>query len=315
MSARSIAPRSRAKRAVFAHFVLVVCAVMPAIGAFAQAGVRPTIEPGTGGAEMALRGVGVDENYESAIPDDVLVRDHEGREVTFGQLWRGDRPAVLQFVYHSCATACDGAMRALTSVLSTQPRTVGIDLDVFVVSMDPRDTPEDAADARRRMLGRYGRAEAEQGWHVLVGEESQVRRIADAVGYRYRWDEASRQFAHPAVLIVLRAGDRARVGRYLYGIEPSPNDLRLSLAEAADGRTLDAVEAALLYCFVYDAAQNRYVLMAWRIMRVGAGITALVLAGVLAWLWRREIRARRTAVAEASPSPAPATRGSTAASS
>ncbi len=260
----------------------------------AQAGIRPVITPGTGGAEMILREVGVDESYETAIPLDASFRDHDGRSVTMGELWHADRPAILQFVYHSCATTCDVVMVGVTSVLSQQPRTVGTDVDVYMISMDPRDTPSDAAAARARMLGRYGRAGAETGWHFLVGEETQIRRVADAVGYRYRWDAPSQQFAHPAVMMILRAGEQPRAGRYLYGIEQSPNDVRLGLAEAADGRTVDAVESALLYCFMYDAQQGRYVVMAWRIMRIGGGLTALALLIVLATFWRRELRARRS---------------------
>lgn len=270
----------------------------------AQAGIRPVITPGTGGAEMILREVGVDETYETPVPMDASFRDHEGRVVTLGDLWRSDRPAILQFVYHTCATTCDVAMVAVTSVLVQQPRTVGTDVDVYMISMDPRDTPSAAAAARGRMLGRYGRVGAESGWHFLVGDETQIRRVAEAVGYRYRWDEPSQQFAHPAVLMILRAGAQARVGRYLYGIEQSPNDVRIGLAEAADGRTVDAAEAALLYCFMYDAQQGRYVVMAWRIMRLGGGLTALALLAALVTFWRRELRARR-APAQAPPGAAP----------
>jgi len=270
--------------------------------ASAQAGIRPVITPGTGGAEMILREVGVDETYESPIPSDATLRDHEGRTVTFGELWRADRPAILQFVYHQCATTCDVAMTGLTTVLTAQPRSVGIDLDVYTISMDPRDTPQLAAQARARSLGRYGRAEAADGWHFLTGDEAQIQRVAQAVGYRYRWDEPSHQFAHPAVMMILRAGPEARVGRYLYGIEQSPNDVRIGLAEAADGRTVDAAEAALLYCFTYDAQQGRYVVMAWRIMRIGGGFCALLLIGTLLWFWRNELRPRAASISSSGPS-------------
>ncbi|MBX7190878.1 MAG: SCO family protein [Sandaracinaceae bacterium] len=283
-------------RAVSATLLAALVALTLSVGATvvrAQAGIRPVITPGTGGAEMILRDVGVAETYETPIPADATFRDHTGQTVTFGELWRSDRPAILQFVYYQCATTCDVVLLGTTSVLIQQPRSVGIDVDVYTISMDPRDTPAAAADARGRALGRYGRAEAADGWHFLVGDEAQIQRVAAAVGYRYRWDEASQQFAHPALMMILRAGPQARVGRYLYGIEQSPNDVRIGLAEAADGRTVDAAEAALLYCFQYDAQQGRYVVMAWRIMRIGGGLTALILVSVLLMFWRNELRARR----------------------
>lgn len=284
---------------------LVAVALSATASVRAQAGIRPVIAPGTGGAEMILREVGVDETYESPVPSDASFRDHEGRSVTFGELWNSDRPAILQFVYYQCATTCDVALTGTTSVLINQPRSVGIDVDVYTISMDPRDTPAAAAEARGRILGRYGRAEAAEGWHFLVGDEAQIQRVAEAVGYRFRWDEPSQQFAHPAVMMILRAGPEARVGRYLYGIEQSPNDVRIGLAEAADGRTVDAAEAALLYCFMYDAQQGRYVVMAWRIMRIGGGLTALLLVSVLLWFWRNELRGRR-AKTDSEPTATPA---------
>lgn len=282
-----------APRAVLLVLANVLMACAGGTVAMAQAGIRPVITPGTGGAEMVLREVGVDEAYDSVIPRDATFLDHQGRTVRLGDLWHSERPALLQFVYYQCATTCDVSLAATTTVLLQQPRSVGIDLDVYTISMDPRDTPQVAAEARERTLGRYGRAEAADGWHFLVGSEEQIRRVAGAVGYRYRWDEPSQQFAHPAVMMVLRAGDEPRVGRYLYGIEHSPNDVRIGLAEAADGRTVGAAEAALLFCFEYDAQQGRYVVMAWRIMRVGGGITALLLVSVLLYFWRKELRGRR----------------------
>ncbi len=277
-----------------AVLALVLAVALTSVGAEAraQAGIRPVIPAGTGGAEQILQEVGVDQSYETPIPLDATFRDHEGNTVTLGSLWHSDRPALLQFVYYSCATVCDVALNATASVLVQQPRTVGVDVDVYTISMDPRDTPRAASDARGRILGRYGRAEAAQGWHFLVGDEQQIARVAQAVGYRFRWDESSQQFAHPGVLMVLRAGEAPRVGRYLFGIEHTSNDVRMGLAEAADGRTLDPVESALLYCFRFDAHEGRYVVAAWRVMRVGGGLTLLLVLGVLAGFWRRELRAR-----------------------
>lgn len=259
----------------------------------AQAPLRPEIPPGTGGQQMALRGIGVDERFDSAVPRDARFRDHEGRVVTLGDFLDGQRPVILQLVYHSCATVCDLSMNNLAAVLTQQPWTVGVEYDVVTLSMDPHDTPEVAAAARGRLLGRYARPEAAAGWHFLVGDEDEILRVADSIGYHFRWDEPSQQFAHPAVLMILQSS--GRVARYLYGLEFASNDVRLALLEGADDRSITTVERVMQFCFRYDAHDSRYVLAAWNLMRAGGVLTMAVLFGGLGLLWRRELRKSRAA--------------------
>jgi protein SCO1/2 len=259
---------------------------------------RPAIAPGTGGREMALQGIGVDERFDARVPADATFLDHEGHAVRLGDIVDGTRPTVLQFVYYSCATVCDLAMNNVATTLTQQPWTVGTDFDVVTISMDPHDTTADAAAARGRLLGRYGRTEAEHGWYFLTGEEEQIARVADAVGYRYRWDAPTQQFAHPAVLMVLQ--DNGAVARYLYGLEVPADDLRLGLLEASNNRSMTTTERVLTFCFRYDQHDGRYVLAAWNIMRAGGALTVAVLGGILGTYWLRERRKTRSATSSAS---------------
>jgi protein SCO1/2 len=252
-----------------------------------------------------IENVGVDEHLDRRIPLDLAFRDHTGRRVTLGELVDGQRPVLLNLVYHSCPTFCSLVLDGTTSALIQQPWTVGMELTVLTISIDPRDTPEDAADRRRRVLYRYGRDAGAEGWHFLVAEQSMTddellrayganpsaERLAEAVGFRYQWMPRQRQFAHPGVIMLLTPD--GRIARYLYGLEYDPDDLRLGLIEASEGRSISTVERVLLYCYRYDASQQTYVVMAWRIMKVGGGLTALLIAGLLAFLWRREFKRRR----------------------
>ncbi len=266
-----------------------------------SAPIRPDIPPGTVPDEIP--GVGIEEDFETAIPADARFVDHEGRQVRFGDYFDGVRPVVLMLVYHQCASFCDMALRGMSESLAQQPWTVGIEYDVVTLSIDPRDTPTVLAEARTRTLGRYGREEAEHGWHFIGGTESEIRRVTDAIGYRYQWDERTQQFAHPGVFTVLQPS--RRVSRYLYGLEFPFNDVRIALMEASEGRHLPTSEqlirASLLYCFRWDHADGRYVLMAWRLMRLGGVVTVVVLGGMLFTFWRRE--RKRTSKRMQSPSP------------
>lgn len=276
----------------------------------AQAGIRPVIPPGTGGEEMLLRGVGVSEHLDAAVPADATFLDHEGRAVRLGDIVDGSRPVLLNFVYYDCAIICENALNGIAETLGDQPWTVGIEYDVVTISMDPRDRPDVAALARGRVLARYPRAEAEHGWHFLTGTEAEIQRVTRAVGYDYRWDDATQQFAHPAVVILLQRS--GRVARYLYGLELASNDVRLGLIEAAGDRTLASagsnvvdgiVDRALMFCFRWSQTENRYVVYAENLMRAGGALTALTIGTALFLYWRRERRRDRAAAAAATLSP------------
>jgi protein SCO1/2 len=288
--------------------VLLVLALPFSAGA--QAGIRPVIPAGTGGEEMLLRGVGVTEHLDAAVPSDATFLDHEGRAVRLGDIVDGSRPVLLHFVYYSCAIICENALNGIAQTLAGQPWTVGVEYDVITISMDPADGPEASALARGRVLARYPRLEAEHGWHFLTGTESEIHRVTDAVGYDFRWDEGTQQFAHPAVVMLLQRS--GRVARYLYGLELTGNDVRLGLIEAAGDRTLASsgtgvvdgiVDRALLFCFRWDHTESRYVLAAWNLMRAGGILTALTLGSVLFFYWRRERRRDRAAAVAAKPTP------------
>lgn len=277
--------------------------------------VRPEIPPGTGGEEMLLAGVGVDETFDRAVPADASFLDHDGRAVRLGDIVDGTRPVLLHFVYYNCAIVCENALTSLAQTLATQPWTVGLEFDVVTISMDPRDGPAAAADARGRVLGRYGRAEADRGWHFLTGTAVEIARVSDAVGYRFRWDEATQQFAHPAAVVLLAPSGRP--ARYLYGLEVAPNDVRIGLVEAAEGASVSTVDRALLFCFRWDRHESRYVLAAWNVMRAGGVLTVFLLGGTLLYFWRRERRrdaggrspASRTETGAVLPATASATMG------
>ena len=171
------------------------------------------------------------------------------------------------------------------------PWSIGREFDVITISIDPYETGDRARSKRQSLLARYGRNDAEHGWHFLLGDASQIARVADAVGYRFHFDEETQQFAHPAALVLLQPN--GRVSRYLYGLEYPPTDIRLALLEASQGKLVSTVEQVLLFCYRYDAHQGRYVIVANRVMRLGAAAIALTLGGFLGLLWHRErVRAR-----------------------
>ena len=262
---------------------IFACAALSLAPRSASAGPDDPVVPNE------LKHVLVNEHLDAQVPLDLQFRDHTGKPVRLSQYFDGKRPVVLTFAYHSCPVLCSMVLNAVADGLRGVKGTVGVDFDVVTISIDPKDTLEKTAAKRASILAQYKRPEAENGWHFLVGDETNIKRATDSVGYEYSYDAEQQQYAHPAVIMLLKPD--GKVSRYLYCIEYSPTDLKLGLLEAGQGKSsISAVDKVMLYCYRYDPKDGKYVVVATRVMQVGGGATALVLGSFLALLWIRERR-------------------------
>jgi len=256
--------------------VLAVLLVSTAAAAFAQpAQERPRI----------LRDVGYDQRLGEQVPLDLVFRDESGRDVPLRSLFRG-KPVVLSLVYYECPMLCTLTLNGLQSALSVLSFDVGREFDVVTVSFEPKETPALAAASKKAYLARYRRPGAAEGWHFLTGGAEAIGALTGAVGFRYAWDAETRQYAHPAGLVVLTP--EGRIARYMYGMEYAPRDLRLALVEASQRRIGNPVDAVLLYCYQYDPMRGRYAASIMRLVRLGGILTVLALGGFILASLRRE---------------------------
>jgi protein SCO1 len=237
-----------------------------------------------------LQHVGVTEHLDEPLPLDTTFRDHTGAPKTLRSLFDGKRPVVLQFAYHTCPVVCSMITNNLAAALKDVPWTIGKEFDVVTISIDPNESLERTAAKRTGMLNEYGRG-ITGGWHFLVGDEKAIAAVTAAAGFEYQYDERQKQWGHPSVVFVVKPN--GHLARYLYGIEFPPNDLRLGLLEASEGRHITTVEKLILYCYHYDPQGGKYVLVAMRVMQVGASAVAIVLFAILGLFWSRELRKRR----------------------
>lgn len=242
-----------------------------------EAGIASTTVP------PQLKDVTFEQQLGKQLPLDTRFRDENGRDVALGDYF-GKRPVVLAFVYYSCPMLCTQVLNGVSSAVKVMPFEVGRDFDVVYVSFDPRDTPKAAADKKRAQLADYHQAATAGGWHFLTGDEAAIRRVTQAAGFSYRWDEASGQFAH--VSGVLAVTPDGRLSRYFYGVEYSPKELRMALVESGEGKVGSLADRLLLYCYHYDPATGRYGVVAMNLVRLGGAVTVALLGGFI-WIMRR----------------------------
>jgi protein SCO1/2 len=235
-----------------------------------------------------LREIGFDQNLDQPVPLDTAFRDETGATVRLGDYF-GTRPVVLVFAYYDCPMLCTLVINGLASALDLLSLEPGKDFEIVTVSFNPRDTPAMAAAKKAGYIQRYKRAGAARGWHFLTGEQPSIDRLTKAAGFRYAWDAATKQFAHPSGVIVLTPD--GRLARYLFGIEYGPRDLRFALIEASAGNVGSPVDALLLYCYHYDPMNGRYGLAIMRVMRLAGAATVLAIGSFIVVMLRRE-RAR-----------------------
>jgi len=236
----------------------------------------------------ALREVGFDQRLGETLPLDAVLRDETGRAVRLGDYF-GRRPVVLSLAYYGCPMLCTLSLNGLASALKTLSFDAGREFEVVTVSFEPKETAEQATAAKKTYLQRYGRPAGAAGWHFLTGDAAAVAAVTRAVGFRFVWDEETRQYAHPTGVVVATA--EGRIARYLYGVEYAPKDLRFALVEASAGRVGNPVDQLLLYCYEYDPARGRYGAAILRTVRFLGILTVVGLAALIAVLRYREAAA------------------------
>jgi protein SCO1/2 len=232
-----------------------------------------------------LREVGFDQRLNEQVPLELEFRDEAGRTVRLADCFDG-KPVVLVLAYYRCPMLCTQVLNGLVKAMLDMHLSAGRDFNVLTISFDPRERPELAAAKKHTYLERYGRPGAEQGWHFLTGDEAPIRRLTEAVGFRYTYDPRHDVFAHASGIMVLTPG--GKISRYFYDVKYSPRDLRLGLVEASEGRIGSPVDKVLLYCFHYDPREGKYGVVIMNFVRAGGVLTVLALAAFAGILWRRE---------------------------
>ncbi len=234
----------------------------------------------------ALAGVGITEHLGAKIPLDLQFTAEDGKPVRLSRYVDGTRPVILTLNYFRCPMLCTLMLNGLVDGLKGLPWTPGNQFEVLTVSFDPLDTPALAMLKKETYMEELGRPGAAAGWHFLTGTQANIKALTDAVGFSFRYIPEQQQYAHPTGVFLLTPD--GRVSRVLYGVQYSTQTLKLALTEARQGKERSTGDQILLYCFHYDANAGRYVVAAGNIMRLGGGVTLLVVGVWLAVAWRHK---------------------------
>lgn len=253
--------------------------------AWASAGAWPDMA-----ADEALAGARLEQKIGARLPMALTFRDEADRAVSLDTYFR-DKPVIVAPVWYSCPNLCNATLNGLVKGLKELDFRVGEDFQVVAVSIDPRDGVEQAAALKTDLMRQYGDARTSNGWHLLTGSEDNIRQFTDRLGFGYRYDPATGQYAHPATLALASAD--GQVTRYLPGIAFPAPDLRLALLEAGRGELGSVVDQVLLRCFSYDPETGQYTVAIVNVLRVLGSLTVVGVALAVVFALRRERRRRQ----------------------
>src|SRR5262245_1011451 len=242
-------------------------------------GARPETGSVSTGLPAVLKTVGNEQR-----PLDAVFKDEHGQQVRLGDVAKG-KPVVLALVYYSCPMLCNQILNGMLGSLRQVSFNAGEQFEVIAISFDSRETPELAATKKQTYVKAYNRPGADAGWHFLTGDDANIKRVTDAAGFHYKWDEKTNQFAHASGIMLLTP--EGKLARYFYGIEYPPRDVRLGLVEASENKIGSPVDALMLYCYHYDPATGKYGAVVMNIMKVAGVITVGLIIGMLLVLRKR----------------------------
>jgi protein SCO1 len=233
-----------------------------------------------------LREIGVNERLGDVIPGDITLINENGENITIADFLSRGKPLIITPIYYECPMLCNLILNGVTYGLRDLTWQIGERFEVLTFSIDPDETSELARNNKESYLRLLGKPEATNGWHFLTGDEQNIQRLTEALGYKFKWSEEAQEFLHGSAIMFI--SPNGRITRYLYGIDYPELSLRNALFDAAEGRIGSTIERVMLYCFTFDPDSRSYVPNAIRIMKVGGAITLAFLGIFLGLLWFRK---------------------------
>lgn len=268
-------------RRVWPHCCLVLLALP-----WASAAAQMTTDPAADRLPAQLGDVEIQQRLNQPVPLQLAFRDETGRMVRLADYFQPGKPVILSLVYYKCPMLCSQVLASLAVSLRFVKFDAGKQFQVLTVSFDPRETPAQAAVAKTKFLPMYHHPGTDDGWHFLTGDQASITALANAVGFHFRWDARTQQFAHATGIMILTP--QGRVSQYYYGARYFPTDLRFGLIQASQNQIGTLADQIVLYCYHWDPHTGRYGVIVSRVIQVSGGVTVLVVGSMLILLFRAE---------------------------
>ena len=231
------------------------------------------------------KGIDIEDRVGDFIPLELVFNDERGNKVGLRKFFKQNKPIVLTLNYSDCPGLCIAQLDNLVATLrEMEGEGLGDRFEILTVSIDPTETAAKAARTKSKYVGLLRSTKAEEGWHFLTGRQQEIAQLADSVGFRYTYDKANQRYNHPAATYFISAD--GRICRYLLQLGVEPDQFKLAVAEAGQGKLTSSLSDAFIqFCYLYDPESNRYSADAKRLMAFGGAAFVLMMVGFTAPFW------------------------------
>ncbi|MBS1724134.1 MAG: SCO family protein [Armatimonadetes bacterium] len=244
-------------------------------------------------------GVRVDQKLNDFVPLSATFKDEEGQTVTLANYFNR-RPVVVVPIFYKCTGVCDSELHGLVNSVGGFKRDfIGREFDVVTISIDPTETPTMAATKKDQLVSDYlatvtdrsRRIMTERGWHFLTGDEANIRKVTDALGFVYTYDKSNGSIVHPTGIMVLTPG--GKISRYFVTTEYPQRVLLDSIRDA--GKNLVGVKddrPFFLACVQIDPLTGQRSLNVINALKTLGVLTVIALL-VSILVWNRKYKAEQ----------------------
>ena len=264
---------------VFALFFLLCFGC----GARAQKAYRANEAP------HPLKDIKITEKTGEHIDLSLVFTDERGENRPLSDYFTG--PVLMTVVYYNCPSLCNFHLNGLFSALQKLSSWRRAPWQFVALSMDASEKPPLAQEKKANYLKEFAGPD-ENKIHFLTGSPEEIKKLTESLGFAFRWDEQSRQFAHQPVAYALSS--QGLISRYLYGVEFEPVGLKLALLEAGQGKIGSVMDRLLLFCYRFDPKTNKYTVYSANIMKAGGVLIVFALLLLLLPAWVKERKNLKT---------------------
>jgi protein SCO1/2 len=226
------------------------------------------------------------QKLDGKVPLDLTFTTDEGKVVTLDSLRRG-KPVIITMVYYECPSICNVLLNGFVQSLKKVDLFPGQDFDIWTISFNHKEGPGLSYAKRESYLKLYGRQEAADGWRFMTGDEENIRRLADGIGFAFKYNPNTKEYAHPAGVIMMTP--EGRISSYLFGSAFEKKDLQLGLVDASQGKIGGlADKLKLMICYRYNPVTGKYTVLINRAVLIACLLTVAGLAILLYVLFKQD---------------------------
>ena len=231
--------------------------------------------------------IGVDSMTGDMIPMSLQFRDTDGVLTELGSLFDGKQPVMLSFNYSDCPKLCSTQLQNMTQTLRAVKKKFKVNdhFQMISISIDPNEQTVRLRETENKYIKQYNEPGTEDGWHFMTGKQAEIKKLADACGFRYRYIARQKYYSHPPVFILI--SPEGKIVRYIHGLNYEVATIEQALIESAEGKIGSPINwlSYGLGCYVYDESSGQYNFQSMMIMKIGAAITVIALLVTLVPYW------------------------------